>query len=155
MYINRVNRTEHTVEELKEFYYNNDLQVHPDNEACKPFFPLFKYSFGEYYSIFHEACYWRKFNALHNWFVNNLQDGVDDSGHYELTIEKVNECLDVLKETKETKNSRLLEPKSGFFFGSTSIDQYYWRDIDDAIKQLEDLLQKDWNAYRFFYHSSW
>ena len=155
MYINRVNRTNHSVEELIEFYNDGGDPVHPDNQACKPFLPLYKFDFGDYYSIFHEACYWRKFNALHNWFVINLQDGVDNCGHYELTKEKVNECLDVLKEVKETKNSKLLEPKSGFFFGSTSVDNYYWQDVDNAIKQLENLLTLDWNAYRFFYHSSW
>ena len=31
-------------------------------------------------SISCNVAYWRKFNALHNWFVNNIQDGKDDCG---------------------------------------------------------------------------
>jgi hypothetical protein len=154
MYINRVNRTNHSVEELVEFYHERD-DVTPESQDCQPFLPLRKFDWGDAYCIFHEACYWRKFNALHNWFVNNLQNGVDDCGFYELTQEKVNECLDVLREVKDTKKYKLMEPKSGFFFGSTEVDEWYWDGVDNAIDQLEKLLNLDWNAYRFFYHSSW
>ena len=102
-----------------------------------------------------EACYWRKFNALHNWFVANIQDGVDDCGSYEIQIENLNDCIATLKEVAKTKNHKLLEPKSGFFFGSTAIDDYYWQSIDNAIDQLEKLRDFDWNDNRFFYRSSW
>ena len=32
-----------------------------------------------------EVAYWRKFNALHNWFVQNCQDGVDECQYAEVT----------------------------------------------------------------------
>jgi len=153
MYIKRVKRTDHTVKFLEAV--DNEENLKPESEAAQPFLPLYKYDFGEYYSIFHEACYWRKFNALHNWFVVNIQDGVDDCGSYEIQIENLNDCINTLKEVAKTKNHKLLEPKSGFFFGPTAIDDYYWQSIDNAIDQLEKLRDFDWNDNRFFYRSSW
>ena len=29
-----------------------------------------------------EVAYWRKANAIHGWFVYNIQDGVDDQNEY-------------------------------------------------------------------------
>lgn len=28
--------------------------------------------------IIYEVAYWRKANHIHNWFVQNIQDGIDD-----------------------------------------------------------------------------
>lgn len=47
------------------------------------------------------AAYWRKANAIHNWFVKNAQDGVDDCREYWVSIEKLQELLDLCKEVKE------------------------------------------------------
>jgi hypothetical protein len=154
MYIERVNRTNHTVEELNAIYYNNP-KLNPESEVAKSFLPLYKWDWGNVYSIFHEVSYWRKFNALHNWFVNNVQNGVDDCGRYELTKEKIEECVSLLEKVRETGNHELLEPKSGFFFGSTEIDECYWSAIDYSIIKLKEILLLDWEAYRFFYNSSW
>lgn len=45
--------------------------------------------------------YWRKANAIHNWFVEHVQDGKDDCGSYfvskENLIELKNVCEEVLK----------------------------------------------------------
>jgi hypothetical protein len=153
MYIKRVVRTNHSIDELRKI--DNKENLKPDLEEAKPFLPLHKWSFGDYYSIFHEACYWRKFNALHNWFVTNVQLGVDDCDSYELTEEHIEDCLNVLKTVLETKDSSLLEPTSGFFFGSTAVDDYYFQDVEGAISQLEELLTLDWETNRFFYRASW
>ena len=153
MYIKRVNRTNHSIDEINKI--DNKENLKPDLEEVKSFLPLHKWSFGDYYSIFHDACYWRKFNALHNWFVNNVQLGVDNCEYYELTEEHIEDCLNVLKTVLETKDSSLLEPKSGFFFGSTAVDDYYFQDVEGAISQLEELLTLDWETNRFFYRASW
>lgn len=153
MYIKRVVRTNHSIDELNKIDNNENLK--PDLEEVKPFLPLYKWSFGDYYSLFHEACYWRKFNALHNWFVTNVQSGVDNCEYYELTEEHIEDCLDVLRTVLETKDSSLLEPTSGFFFGSTDVDDYYFQHVEGAISQLEELLTLDWETNRFFYRSSW
>lgn len=35
--------------------------------------------------IEYTAMYWRKANAIHNWFVQNVQSGNDDCGHYDVS----------------------------------------------------------------------
>ena len=46
--------------------------------------------------ITEEVGYWRKANQIHNWFVENIQDGVDDCNyHREVTEEDLHELLDI------------------------------------------------------------
>lgn len=42
----------------------------------------------------------------------------------------------------------------GFFFGSTDYDEYYIRDLQDTVTQLEPLLTEPGDG-SFSYHSSW
>ena len=55
-----------------------------------------------------EAMYWRKANAIHNWFVQNVQDGNDDCKKYWVSI-------DHLKELRKTYNKKPKQkcPKCG------------------------------------------
>lgn len=59
--------------------------------------------------ITEEIGYWRKANAIHSWFVDNVQDGVDDCGEYEVYKKKMEEllaiCERLLKELKTEKAS--------------------------------------------------
>jgi len=54
--------------------------------------------------IVEEAGYWRKANAIHNWFVENVQDGMDDCREYYVSEEQLRNLLSlvdtVLKESK-------------------------------------------------------
>ena len=52
-----------------------------------------KYGFGR---IMEQVGYWRKANQIHNWFVENIQDGVDDCDyHREVTEEDLKELLGI------------------------------------------------------------
>ena len=52
-----------------------------------------KYGWGR---IMEEVGYWRKANEIHNWFVENVQDGEDDCCyHNEVTKETLEELLDI------------------------------------------------------------
>jgi hypothetical protein len=58
--------------------------------------------------IVYEAAYWRKANAIHNWFVNNTQGGDDQNGEEtwvsrEKLQELVDTCKEVLRVAKTTK----------------------------------------------------
>ena len=35
------------------------------------------------------AMYWRKANAIHNWFVQNVQNGEDDCDHYDVSKDEL------------------------------------------------------------------
>lgn len=46
--------------------------------------------------IHEQVGYWRKANQIHNWFVENIQNGVDDCNyHREVTEEDLHELLDI------------------------------------------------------------
>lgn len=47
------------------------------------------------------AIYWRKANSIHQWFVDNIQDGVDDCGKYYFSEKKMRELLNVVNEVLE------------------------------------------------------
>jgi len=101
--------------------------------------------------------YWRKANQIHNWMVNNVQGGTDDCGIYEVSLEKI---LDLHKEVtfaKATKDSSKLPPTAGFFFGSTEVDQWYWEELSDTQKYLEEMLDvyEDNPQTKFYYYASW
>jgi hypothetical protein len=106
-----------------------------------------------------EYGYWRKANAIHKWFVDNVQNGVDDCGNYEVSKDKLAELLKVVEEVlaKRKLADKLLPTTSGFFFGDTKYDEYYFSDLEytrDIIKRLLDAgdTLKGWY---FEYHSSW
>lgn len=46
--------------------------------------------------ISEEMGYWRKANAIHAWFVENVQEGEDDCGDYCVDEEKMQELLDIV-----------------------------------------------------------
>lgn len=52
--------------------------------------------------IVYEAAYWRKANAIHNWFVQNTQDGEDRNGvETWVSREQLQELLDLCKHVLE------------------------------------------------------
>lgn len=106
--------------------------------------------------VVEEAGYWRKANQIHRWFVENVQRGTDDCGSYWVSREKLEELLDLCKRVKEDNSlaDELLPSTSGFFFGGTEYDEWYFNDIDNTIQIIEECLS-DEEADDFEYHSSW
>lgn len=105
--------------------------------------------------IVEEVGYWRKANAIHDWFVQNVQDGDDNCSEYYVPSEKLKELYDVV--CKVLKNhslaEELLPTSSGFFFGSTEYDECYWEDLESTKKILEEALKDEGGS--FYYQSSW
>jgi hypothetical protein len=104
-----------------------------------------------------EAAYWRKSNAIHKWFVDNVQNGVDDCGNYEVSREALAELLEIVNQVlvNRGKAGALLPTQAGFFFGDTQYDQYYFDDLEYTKNTLTDLLDSKWKGWDFEYHSSW
>lgn len=48
-----------------------------------------------------EVGYWRKANAIHKWFVDNVQDGVDDCKTYYVNYSELKTLLELCKKVKE------------------------------------------------------
>ena len=106
--------------------------------------------------IVEEVAYWRKANQIHNWFVQNVQDGIDKCQSSYVSREQLEELLGVCKQV-EVDNSlagTLLPSVSGFFFGGTEYDEWYFKDISNTIVYLTEILE-DELADDFEYSASW
>jgi hypothetical protein len=99
--------------------------------------------------------YWRKANQIHNWFVENVQDGEDNCGSYYVTREQLEElkelCIQAI--ANPTDAEALLPTGSGFFFGSTEYDEYYFGDLNDTIGIINRCLESKFDGFE--YQSSW
>lgn len=108
--------------------------------------------------------YWRKANAIHNWFVTECAGGKDDCKPVYVSFDKLRElratCEHLLSvkgmanETAEVQ--KLLPPTAGFFFGSTDIDEWFWNDIERTLKILNKAipLSED-DGCSIIYQASW
>lgn len=105
--------------------------------------------------VIEEAGYWRKANQIHQWFVENVQDGVDNCGEYYVSAEKLRELLALCKavENQPAVAEEVLPTASGFFFGGTEYDEWYYKDIENTIQILNEALA-DTNG-EYYYSSSW
>lgn len=103
-----------------------------------------------------ELGYWRKANHIHQWFVENVQGGEDDCGNYYVEREQLQTLVDLCKEVLENRGTanEKLPTASGFFFGSTEYDDYYYQDLELTISQLEKAIALPVN-WDIEYHSSW
>jgi hypothetical protein len=132
--------------------------------------------------VVEQVAYWRKFNALHGWFVDNCGNGEDNCQEMYVDHNKLEELLGILKEVREKLNnankvkkviqdwngkdydvevyeneeeiSELLSPQEGFFFGSYQIDEYYKNDVEETIEVIESLLSEEGDG-DFYYQASW
>lgn len=140
--------------------------------------------------VVEQVAYWRKFNALHNWFVQECGDGKDECQEMYVQIEQLEELRDKLSEvitliglskkiTKVLKDwngeeyevstydcedelRKIFPPTSGFFFGSTEIDDYYVEDVKKTIEIIDDL-SKEFDQTKelglfcgdLYYQASW
>jgi hypothetical protein len=105
--------------------------------------------------IIEEAGYWRKANAIHKWFVDNIQDGVDDCRDAYAERRDLQTLLDLCRIViiDKSKAEQLLPSSSGFFFGNTEYDEWYYNDIQNTIEILEKALEDEDGDY--YYSSSW
>lgn len=105
--------------------------------------------------IIEEAGYWRKANAIHKWFVDNCQNGVDDCRDAYVGFKELQTLLDLCRIViiDKSKAEQLLPSTSGFFFGNTEYDEWYYNDIQNTIDILEKALEDKDGEY--YYSSSW
>lgn len=109
---------------------------------------------GAYVEI--PVMYWRKANQVHNWFVNELADGVDDCRPLELTVERLRELVELCDKIVEdnSKAEELLPTESGFFFGATEYDEYYFGEVAHTADRLRYIVAEaeakgiDWLVYQ-------
>ena len=105
--------------------------------------------------VIEEIGYWRKANQIHQWFVENVQNGVDNCGEYCVSKGQLEDlleiCIKILNDNSLAEE--LLPTASGFFFGGTEYDEWYFKDIENTIEVLKEALSSD--SGDFYYSSSW
>ena len=111
--------------------------------------------------------YWRKANHIHHWFVKYIQDGTDDCGDYTVTWHDLVQlramCQAVIDDPEKAND--LLPTSSGFFFGGTDYDEWYFKDVQhtiDIINKIDAQLMtgqldtgERWSRWEFEYQASW
>ena len=104
-----------------------------------------------------EVGYWRKANQIHRWFVENVQDGVDNCGEYSVGKSQLEQLLNVCREVlnDHSKAEDLLPAAAGFFFGNTDYDEYYYDDLERTIVMLDKILGETNPNQDIYYSSSW
>ena len=164
---------------LKEWCGIDDSQL-PNKEVIEYYKQFYTKCYSDWdtehkcgwYSIMKQVGYWRNANEIHNWFVENVQDGEDDCDYHnectrEILEDLLHTCKTVLDSCATTYRDgqvvidssvaeELLPRCRGFFFGGDGYDEYYVSDIVDTIKILEDVLATtDFETQMVFYISSW
>lgn len=107
--------------------------------------------------------YWRKANAIHAWFVTNCQNGVDECQETSVSREELQElkkrCLRVIalsisQASLVDKVTNILPPQTGFFFGSTDLDEWYFESLGRTVQIIDRALSMP-TKFNFSYQSSW
>lgn len=120
--------------------------------------------------------YGGKANAIHNWFVVNVQNGEDNCEDNKISREQFEKLFDTLNKIMELYDApelqslpeddrmdkikdecaKLLPTKAGYFFGCIDYDYFYIYEVKNLRDTLKILLSSsDFDRYDYYYSSSW
>lgn len=116
-----------------EFKYREMLESVQPIDRVKEWFDKFvKSTYAE------SDAYFRKVNFIYRYFGNKLEDECCFVTKSDLE-DLISRCDRVLSD--HSLASELLPTTSGFFFGSTDYDKWYFDDVKDCKKQMKSLLK--------------
>jgi hypothetical protein len=105
-----------------------------------------------------QVAYWRKANAIHKYFVDKCADGKDDCQDIYVELDDLKRLKELCEQVLENKSlaRELLPSQSGFFFGSTEYDEYYYQDLENTIEQISKVIDRaEDNPWDIYYKASW
>jgi hypothetical protein len=114
-----------------------------------------------------QVAYWRKFNALQNWFEKHHK--IDNCGQVKLTADILRalekDLLFVLCPwqydediNRDMAAEKFLPTTSGFFYGNTRYDDEYFREVErthDLIVLLLFTLENHPPKEGYYYYTCW
>jgi len=110
-------------------------------------------------SVSFTVLYWRKANQIHQWFVDNVQEGNDNCGTYYVSREALQELHELCQAVAISHDAETAEEELpnqvGFFFGSQTYDEWYFEQVAHTAKELARLLAEVPEDWDFYYSSSW
>ena len=113
---------------------------------------------------------WRKANAIHKFFVDEVQKGNDNCERHYVPRKTLQELLDRITTILDIKTPVAREMKAeellptdieGCFFGTKEYDDWYYKYLKNTKKTLEKVFEYEENAEagkcfdNFYYQSSW
>ena len=115
--------------------------------------------------IMQQIADWRKANAVHQWFVENVQNGEDDCEfHREVTESDLKDLRDTCKEILDAcylyngevvvdvdLASELLPTQGGFFFGGIEYDSHE----KESLEIVGNYRNNSYNCRGNFHHPSY
>ena len=107
-------------------------------------------------SEWEEVAYWRKANQIRDWFDRKV--GVENCKHTIISKKRINELIDDCKKVlnKPELAKDILPTSSGFFFGSTEYDEWYFNQLENTVLMLERILQEtDFKTEEITYFEWW
>ena len=120
-----------------------------------------------------KVMYWRKANMIHGWFLkngkwveNNVITDIFKGSILDKLISDIEKVISLIEDNYNVNNVFLVEekdslykeivnllpPTSGYFFGSTDIDNNYYKILKHTLKDLKNKYNPEDNYY---YHASW
>ncbi len=100
-----------------------------------------------------QLMYWRKANQIHSWFTQGAEE--DNCTPIPVTekeiLKLIDLCIDVLADKDDAKE--LLPTVSGFFWGDTEYNEYYYQDISDTLQGLSEALDDIQPNDKLYYYA--
>lgn len=86
---------------------------------------------------------WKQANQIHGWFVQNVQNGVDDFKKYMVKRKQLKQLLEVCEYSLRDKSKaiELLPSYQGFFFGTYDYGEEYYDQIRNTAEKLRHILE--------------
>jgi hypothetical protein len=101
-----------------------------------------------------ELGYWCNFKPLHNWFVVNVQNNVDDCRRYKVSRKQLKQLLYICKQVFDNPNlANTLLPDNKPLITDTEYDTYLHK-LNITIVIITEILNKNKNKV-FYYLGSW
>ena len=94
---------------------------------------LVNIQFNKIQSIIEKVGYWRKANAIHQWFVDNVQEGEDDCKKYEVSCGQLTKLLQDV--TKVLEASQL---ENGVIENGQKFEDGKWLPIFESGEIIRD-----------------
>ena len=108
-----------------------------------------------------ELMYWRKANQIRRWFVDHLNDfdPSDNLGKYDVSREVLQDLIDdidyVLEDESIERAEEVMPTGSGFFFGNTEYDEYYFDSLKRTREQIQEILDTTSEEDEIYYTEWW
>ncbi len=108
-----------------------------------------------------ELMYWRKANQIRRWFVDHLNDfdPSDNLGQYDVSREVLQDLIDdidyVLEDESIERAEEVMPTGSGFFFGNTEYDEYYFDSLRHTREQIQEILDTTSEEDEIYYTEWW